>query len=42
VTSVEPNGPLPQVKFSIGALVMVAADGRLAMVIAPTSLLPIS
>jgi hypothetical protein len=41
VTSIEPNGPLPQVKFSTGALVMVAADGRIAMVIAGTSLLPI-
>jgi hypothetical protein len=41
VTSIEPNGPLPQVKFSSGALVMVAADGRIAMVIAGTSLLPV-
>jgi hypothetical protein len=40
VTSVKPNGPLPQVEFSSGALVMVAEDGRIAMVIAPTSLLP--
>ncbi len=40
VTSIEPNGPLPQVEFSSGALVMVAADGRIAMVIAGTSLLP--
>jgi hypothetical protein len=40
VTSIEPNGPLPQVKFSSGALVMVAADGRIAMVIAGTGLVP--
>jgi len=41
VTSIKPNGALPQVKFSSGALVMVAADGRIAMVIAGTSLLPV-
>jgi hypothetical protein len=40
VTSIEPNGPLPQVKFSSGALVTVAADGRIAMVIAGTGLVP--
>ena len=40
VTSIEPNGPLPQVQFSSGALVMVAADGRIAMVIAGTTLVP--
>jgi hypothetical protein len=40
VTSIEPNGPLPQVKFSSGALVMVAQDDRIASVITGTSLLP--
>ncbi len=40
LTSIEPNGPLPQVKFGSGALVMVAEDGRIAMVIAGTSLVP--
>lgn len=40
IDSVEPNGPLPQVRFGSGALVMVAEDGRIAMVTAPTSLLP--
>ena len=40
VTSIEPNGPLPQVKFSSGALVMVAEDGRFAMIIAGTTLVP--
>ncbi len=40
VISVEPNGPLPQVTFSSGAVVMVAADDRIGSVIAATSLLP--
>jgi hypothetical protein len=39
VTSIEPNGPLPQVKFRSGAFVMIAQDGRIAMVIAGTSLI---
>jgi hypothetical protein len=40
VISIEPNGPLPQVTFSSGTLVMVAEDGRIASVITGTSLLP--
>ena len=40
VISITPNGPLPQVEFSSGALVMVAEDGRIAMIIAGTALLP--
>jgi hypothetical protein len=40
VNSVEPNGPLPQVDLSGGAGVMVAQDGRIAMVIASTMLMP--
>jgi hypothetical protein len=40
VISIEPNGPLPQVTFSSGALVTVAGDGRIAMVIAGTGLVP--
>ena len=38
--SIEPNGPLPQVTFSSGTLVMVAGDGRIASVITGTNLLP--
>jgi hypothetical protein len=38
--SVEPNGPLPQVELSSGAMVTVAEDARIAMVIAPTALVP--
>jgi hypothetical protein len=40
VTSVEPNGPLPQMELSNGALVMVAQDGRIASVIAGTTQMP--
>ena len=40
VISIEPNGPLPQVTFSSGTLVMVAGDGRIASVITGTNLLP--
>ncbi|MEP7115631.1 MAG: hypothetical protein ABI862_20365, partial [Ilumatobacteraceae bacterium] len=40
VTSIEANGPLPQVQLSSGALVTVADDDRIASVIAGTGLLP--
>lgn len=40
VISIEPNGPLPQVTFSSGTLVMVAKDGLIASVITGTNLLP--
>ncbi len=40
VISIEPNGPLPQVTFSSGTLVMVTEDGRIASVISGTNLLP--
>ncbi len=41
IISIEPNGPLPQVRFTSRALVMVGVDQRIAMLIAPTALLPI-
>jgi hypothetical protein len=40
VTSVEPNGPLPQVALSSGALVTVADDGRVAWMIAGINQMP--
>lgn len=40
VMSVEPNGPLPQVTLSNGALVMVAEGGRIASIIAGIDQLP--
>jgi len=40
VSSVEPNGPLPQVALSNGALVMVAEGGRIAWIIASINQMP--
>jgi hypothetical protein len=40
VTSIQLNGPLPQVALSRGASVMVAQDGRIAMVFSSTTLMP--
>jgi len=40
VTSIEPNGPLPQVALSNGALVMVAEGGRIAWIIAGVDQMP--
>ncbi|HEX6656920.1 MAG TPA: hypothetical protein VF065_02490 [Ilumatobacter sp.] len=39
VESVEPSGPLPKVGLSGGASVMVAQDGRIAMVYSSTTLM---
>ncbi|MBI5089200.1 MAG: hypothetical protein HZB15_10195, partial [Actinobacteria bacterium] len=41
VVSIERSGSLTQVTFGHGALVLVASDGRIASVIAPTSLVPV-
>jgi hypothetical protein len=40
VSSVEPNGPLPQVTLTNGAVVMVAEGGRIAWIIASINPMP--
>lgn len=40
VTSIEPNGPLPQVELSNGASVRVAEGGRIAWIIASIDQMP--
>jgi len=40
VSSVEPNGPLPQVSLSGGPVVMVAEGGRIAWIIAGVGQMP--
>jgi hypothetical protein len=40
VISIEPNGPLPQVSLSNGALVMVAEGGRIAWMMAGVDQMP--